>query len=319
MTITHDALANLVCRLTDGDGIHATAYPRLRLIRASRPSEPIHTVYGPTLCLIAQGRKQLVLGSEIHEYGPDRTLVASVDVPVIGTVTEASPDAPYLCFCLDLDPGVLSDVALDKTRALTAANGAARGVSFDRVQRDLVVAAERLVALLASPQDLGALGPLAEKELLYRLTQGAHAPHLLQFADGQSTLQRISRAIGLIKRDFRRPLRIEQLAEAATMSPATLHRHFKAVTAMSPLQYQKRLRLQEARRLILMQPMDAAAAAFVVGYESPSQFSREYSRLFGAPPKRDASRLRTESSLGERLATASFEAGAASRAGTAPV
>lgn len=285
------SLTELIARCAKSDGVHETVIPRLALIRASNPSAPLYAVHKPAVCIITQGRKQVMLGEEIYAYGPERYLVVSADVPVVAFVTEATPDAPYLCFRLDLDPGLLGDLVLDSDLGRTD-EAPGRSLALEQVTPELIGAAGRLVALLDAPRDIPVLAPLAEREILYRLLLGSQAPRLRQIANPNSRLQGINRVIGWIRRHYQEPLRIEDMAHVARMSPSVLHQHFKAVTAMSPLQYQKQFRLQEARRLMLAQAMDAATASQSVGYESPTQFSREYSRLFGAPPKRDVSRMR---------------------------
>ncbi|MBR0645905.1 AraC family transcriptional regulator [Plastoroseomonas hellenica] len=290
---TTEILAGLIDRFTGEDGIHETAIPNLALVRCSRPTVPLHGLHKPALCIIAQGRKQVILGDAIHHYDSARYLVASVDVPVIGQVLEATAPRPYLCIRLDLNLAVLSELALE----LGLGRGNAEpgpSLAVSPVTTDLLDAAARLVRLLGSPHDIPPLAPLAEREILYRLLTGEQGARLCQIAHAGSRLQQVNRAITWIRANFDRPFRIEQVAAAAHMSASALHEHFKAVTAMTPLQYQKQLRLQEARRLILSQAMDAASAGHSVGYESPSQFSREYSRLFGAPPIRDIARLRAE-------------------------
>lgn len=289
-----DELAGLIARFALEDGMHATAVPRLDLIRASRPSAPLHVVHQPALCIVAQGRKQVILGDEVHEYDRAKYLVISVDLPVSGQVLEASPEAPYLCMKLDLDPAALSALLLEMGPAAPGpdADAPPRGLTLTEASPALLDAAIRLVRLLESPRDVAALAPLVEREILYRLLGAEHLPRLRQIALADSKLSQVNRAIGWIKRNFREPFRIEALAREAWMSPSALHQHFKAVTAMSPLQYQKQLRLQEARRLMLSASMDAARAGYAVGYGSPSQFSREYARVFGAPPARDIARLR---------------------------
>lgn len=285
-------LAGLIARYATSDGIHATPIPRLSLIRVSNPTEPIHALHEPALCIVVQGRKQVILGDRIYRYGPEQYLVVSVDVPIVGQVVEATADSPYLCLRLDLDPGVLGALILEADLGSGVGESPVAGLCLDLVTPELLAAAARLVALLGTPRDAPILAPLAEREILYRLLTGSQAPHLREIAHAESKLQQVNRAIGWIKRNYHKPFRIENVAQEARMSASALHQHFKAVTAMSPLQYQKQLRLQEARRLILGQAMDAATAGHNVGYESPSQFSREYSRLFGAPPIRDIARMR---------------------------
>ena len=285
------SLTELVARHAASNGVHATSIPRLSLIRAPSPSVPLYAVHKPAVCIVTQGRKKVMLGKDIYAYGPEQYLVVSVDVPVMAIVTEATPDVPYLCFRLDLDPGLLSDLILNSDLGRTD-EPPERGLALEQVTPELIGAASRLVALLDAPRDVPVLAPLAEREILYRLMLGSQASRLRQIANPNSRLQGINRVIDWIKQRYQEPLRVEDMARVAQMSPTVLHQHFKAVTAMSPLQYQKQLRLQEARRLLLAQTMDAATASQSVGYESPTQFSREYSRLFGAPPKRDVSRVR---------------------------
>ena len=287
-------LARLIEQNTGADGEHATAIPRLFLHRASRISELTHVVYKPVVCLIAQGRKQAILGDRVYVYGAMNIIVASVDVPIASQILEASGDRPYLCLRLDLDPAAIAALMLeaDIERAEREAPESALAVSS--ADADLLDAAVRLLRLLDSPRDIAVLAPLAEREILYRLLRGGQAARMGQIACAGSKLQQVNRAIGWIKRNFCEPFSIEALATRACMSSSALHQHFRTVTGMSPLQYQKQLRLQEGRRLMLCQGVDAAVAAHRVGYESPSQFSREYRRLFGAPPVRDVERLRAD-------------------------
>jgi AraC-like DNA-binding protein len=291
-----DEFSALIDQYAGEDGVHATAIPRVFLIRCSRPSEPIHALHEPALCIVAQGRKQVMLGETIYLYDRAQYLVVSVDLPIVGQVIEATPEAPYLCLRLDLDPAMLGALMLDSgsgdVEGLRPGQLPGMGLALSHVTPELLDAAVRLLRLLAAPRDISVLAPLAEREILYRLLIGDQNSRLHQIALADSKLNQINRAIGWIKRNYREPFRIEAVASEARMSPSALHHHFKAVTAMSPLQYQKQLRLQEARRLILGRSMDAAMAGYSVGYESPSQFSREYSRLFGAPPLRDIARLR---------------------------
>lgn len=274
------------------DGVLSTAIPRLILIRSSRPTEPLHTLHEPAVCFIAQGSKQVMLGDTVQTYDPNRYLTVSVDLPVIGQVIDASPERPYLCLRLDLDPTMLSALMLDAGPAPSDRSLPGPGLFLSDTTPELLDAIIRLLRLLERPDEIGVLAPLAEREILYRLLMGEQGHRLRQIARSESKLTQINRAIDLIKRDFRKPLRIEDLAARASMSLSSFHQHFKVVTAMSPLQYQKQLRLQEARRLILGQALDAATAGHHVGYDSPSQFSREYARLFGQPPLRDIARLK---------------------------
>ncbi|AOO79878.1 AraC family transcriptional regulator [Bosea vaviloviae] len=302
-----DELAALLGRLVTLDGVHQTAIPRLALIRSSQPTEPMHGLHLPALCIIVQGRKQVMLGEQIYLYDRTHYLVVSVDLPIIGQVVEASTEEPYFSVRLDLDPVQLSALMLESKPNATKPNatkpgegghtGAGPGLAVNPAAPELLDAMLRLVRLLETPHDIAVLAPLAEREILYRLMNGEQAARLRQIATAESKLQQVNKAIGWIRRNYDKTFSIEVLASEASMSPSALHQHFKAVTAMSPLQYQKQLRLQEARRLILGAALDAASAGFRVGYESPSQFSREYRRLFGAPPLRDVARLRGASAL----------------------
>jgi AraC-like DNA-binding protein len=285
-------LATLIEQHVGVDGIHPTAIPRLFLIRSSAPTEPLHVLHEPALCLVAQGRKQMMLAGEAHVYGPDQCLVVSVDLPVVAQVIEATPETPYLCLRLELDPGQLSSLMLETGLGAPDNRRPGPGLSLSPVAPDLLDAAARLVRLLAVPQDIAILGPMIIREILYRLLSSEHSARLRHIALADSRLQSINRAINWLKMNYAEPFHIETLAREARMSPSALHHNFKTVTAMSPLQYQKQLRLHEARRLMLGQAMDAATAGLNVGYESPSQFSREYSRQFGAPPSRDIAALK---------------------------
>lgn len=285
-------LASLIDRFSGRDGVHATAISRVGLIRSTQPTEPLHALHQPALCILAQGRKQVMLGDQVYTYDKSCYLVVSVDVPVVGQVTEASPSEPYLCFRLDFDPALLGALLMDLGMGHAKEEAPGSGITLGTMTPELLDAVIRLLRLLETPRDIAALAPLAEREILYRLLLGDAAARLRQIALADSKLQQINRAITWIKHHYAEPFSIAAVTKAAGMSPSSLHHHFKAVTAMSPLQYQKQLRLQEARRLILSQAMDAATAGHTVGYDSPSQFSREYSRLFGAPPVRDVTRLK---------------------------
>ncbi|MCF2151555.1 AraC family transcriptional regulator [Desmonostoc muscorum LEGE 12446] len=286
-------LAALIAQNSSADGVHATAIERLFLIRCSQPTAPLHALHEPALCIVAQGKKQVMLAENLYVYGQDQCLVVSIDLPVVGQVIEATPSFPYLCLRLDLDPGELSTLMMEAKLDAAANQPPEPGLSLSPVTPQLLDAAIRLVELLETPQDIAILAPLVVREILYRLLSGEQSARLRQIALVDKRLQGISRAINWLKWNYEKPFRIDAIAHEACMSPSSLHHHFKSVTAMSPLQYQKQLRLQQARRLMLGQGMDAATASHYVGYESPSQFSREYSRLFGAPPLRDIARLKS--------------------------
>ncbi|HEY4372311.1 MAG TPA: AraC family transcriptional regulator [Burkholderiales bacterium] len=285
-------LSAVIERYSGANGIHKTAIPGLTLIRGTQTTPGGSCgVYKPALALIAQGEKHVTLGEDSFLYDQSRYLVSSVDLPVIGRVTRASEEEPYLCFMFDLDPrrigALMSEMSLSKP---PSASG--RAMAVGQLTVELLDPVLRLARLLDSPQDIAVLAPMIERELIYRLLTGELGPRLRNLAVAESQTGQISRAIDWLKTNYARPLRIEDLAKTVHMSESSLHHHFKAVTALSPLQYQKQLRLQEARRLMLTEMQDAASAGHRVGYESPSQFSREYSRLYGAPPLRDIAQLR---------------------------
>ncbi|MEO1297966.1 MAG: AraC family transcriptional regulator [Cyanobacteria bacterium J06636_16] len=282
-----------------GNGAHPTAIAQLELIRDDA-STNICSVYKPTLAVIVQGQKELMLGEEAYRYGVAQYVVVSVDLAVRGSVVEASPEKPYLCFLLELSPFYLYEVLhqiqsdiLDQIQSETSPNeGTERGLFASNIDLPLIDCALRLTQLLDTPRDIPFLAPTIIREIYYRLLTGEHGASVRQIATSGSNIQRVAEVIRLIKADFAESLRIEALAERANMSVSSFRRHFKTVTSMSPLQYQKHLRLVEARRLMLTEDTDATNAAYQVGYESPSQFSREYSRMFGAPPIQDIQRLR---------------------------
>lgn len=284
-------LAAAIERHTGADDVHVTAVPALRLSRFSAPSDLTALVYEPCLCVVAQGAKEVVLAGEAYQLDPAHSLLVSVDLPVEARVVEASPGRPYLAVRLSLDPAVVGELLADGT---PLPGPAGRGIAVTPVGLPLLDAVCRLVALLGSPQDVKTLAPLALREITYRLLTGPQGWRLRQIASAGAPAQRIASAIRWLKEHFAELLSIESLAKHVGMSPSAFHLHFKAVTALSPLQYQKRLRLQEARRLMLGEGLDAAEAAFRVGYESPSQFGREYRRAFGAPPRRDVAALKAE-------------------------
>ncbi|WP_299453588.1 AraC family transcriptional regulator [uncultured Pigmentiphaga sp.] len=285
-------LAERIAALVPGDGMHETAYPGLIVARFSAPSALDCGQYWPSLTIAAQGAKQVHLGDDVYEYDASHYLVSAFDLPVQARITQATPQSPYLCLALDLDALRISELVSEADLPTAPEAGPVRGIAVGSVNTKVLEPALRLVRLLDEPRDLRVLGPLVEREMLYRLLTGELGPRLRRIVLPGGPAQQIARAIEWIKRHFASPLRIENLAQAVNMSPSSLHHHFKAVTAMSPLQYQKQVRLREARRLMLAEHLDAGAAAHRVGYESASQFSREYSRLFGLPPVRDIARLR---------------------------
>jgi AraC-like DNA-binding protein len=267
-----------------------TAIPRVVIASGRETTGVLPGLYEPMFCLVLQGAKEVMIGDRLLRYDSASYFIASMELPASGRIVEASHDRPYIGVSMALDWEGLAAL-LPEAPMRPEAHGAAFGVSPVTLQ--LLDPWLRLLRLLDTPQDIPVLAPLLEREILYRLLQGPQGGVLRQVALADSRLSQVRRAIGWIRSHYDQPLRIDALAELAGMSVASLHRNFKAATAMSPLQYQKSLRLQQARRLLIAN-QEASQAGYAVGYESASQFSREYTRLFGAPPVRDALRLRGE-------------------------
>lgn len=282
---------NAISRHTTADGTFATPLPGVKLIRCSTPTMPMPVIYEPTVCFVAQGRKRATLGHSVVHYDPASYLVASVGLPVMGSVIEATAAHPYLSLQLDLDSPELAELAL-KHPQQPQARSVSPGLTLNAMTPGLLDAVTRLVELLDTPGDVEALAPLAIREVSYRLLGGPSGAVIRAITQADSRQGQIARAIVWLRAHFREAFHVEEVARIAGMSRSTFHEHFKAVTAMSPLEFRNQLRMQEARRLMVADGLDAANAGFTVGYESPSQFSRDYSRLFGAAPGKDANRLR---------------------------
>ena len=262
--------------------------PGLHLYRHSMPLERVYSVVDPSVCVVAQGSKEFLLGESRYRYDPFHYLLSTVDLPSIGQVLEASKERPFLSLRLSLDPGMVSSVMHDSSRKPAGV----RAIDVSVLDAKLLEATVRLTRLLDSPTEAPILLPLIQREMVYRLLmgeQGVRLRHLATLGEGSSP---IAKAVERLRQDFDQPLRVEQLAHELGMSISGFHQHFKTVTALSPLQFQKRLRLQEARRLMLSEHLDAACAAYRVGYLDASHFNREYKSLFGAPPMRDIQHLR---------------------------
>jgi len=286
-------LIELIDRYSREDGIHYTGIPGVRCIRSSSPSMKMPVVYNPSFCVIVQGKKEVMLEGEIYRYEPSEYLVVSVSLPATGQVTEASPERPYLSLQIDIDPGQISELITQMGRGPAhAGGGVARGLFVDKLDGALTDAVLRLVRLLDAPGDVPLVAPMIMREVCYRLLSGAQGKRIAQIAVNGSHAERIAKVIQTLKENIPEAMRIEDMAELAYMSPSSFHYHFKEMTAMSPLQYRKHLRLLEARRIMLSEGLSAENAAHRVGYKSPSHFSREYTRMFGAPPARDVEALR---------------------------
>lgn len=296
-------LADLVSTRATTEGIHKTIIPGLELFRIDAPSGCVSTVYEPSLCVIAQGRKTVELGDREIVYGALSYMVSSVDLPVQGWVIDATPEHPYLAVKINIDPAEVADLVMqlgdaEMSAAPTDCPYSACGLCVAQVDLGILDAMTRLVQLLDSPTDAKVLAPLIQREIIYRALVGEMGGRMREFVSADSQSYRISRVISLLKSRFAEPLRVRELAEDVNMSESTLYHSFKQVTRMSPVQFQKKLRLHEARRLMLSEGLEASTASYRVGYESPSHFSREYSRMFGAPPRADVTKLRRETRIG---------------------
>lgn len=285
-----DALATAIRRHV-GQGGPTAAFPPLALYRRDEPTPRSNYWYASSVSVIAQGAKRVVVGERQYDYGPCQLLVTSVDMPTMTQVTQASREQPYLSALLTIDHSKLADLVLQERLPHVPPQPAGLAMAVSDADEPLLDAFRRLVALLDTPQHIPTLGPLIEREILYRLLAGDHGQRLRQTVTSGSQGHGIALAIERLKQDFAQPLRVADLACAVHMSTSSFHHHFRLLTNMSPLQFQKRLRLYEARRLMLAEHHDAGYAAFCVGYGSATQFSREYARLFGLPPARDIARL----------------------------
>ncbi|SFX80343.1 AraC family transcriptional regulator [Azotobacter vinelandii] len=269
-----------------------TGIPRVAMVQGAIPEHELAAVYDPMVNLILQGSKSITIGDRTLHYDPATYFVMSIDLPATGVVRPAATGEPYLAVALTLEPAVVAALLADLPEPGRKETGAA-GFSVAAVTPELMDAWIRMLRLMARPADIAALAPAYEREILYRVLQGPHGAMLRAIATPDTAMARVSLAIQWIRRDFAQPLRVDALADRAAMSVSAFHRHFKAVTALSPLQYQKRIRLLQARTLLIAEGKSVNAAAFDVGYESTTQFSREYTRLFGQAPSRDAARLRS--------------------------
>ena len=286
------ALAHAVGSFAQTDGDYATAIPALTLHRRSLPTEPLHCIYRLGLGVIAQGCKQVLLGEKVIDYGPGQSMLTTIDLPVVSHVTQASVRRPFLGLLLTLDARHILQLASEMELPQPSRERAYRPVSIARLDEALIDALVRLVKLVEEQALVPRLAPLIQQEITIRLLTGPYGPQLQHLVAAGSPSQQIAKAVAWLKQNFSQVLHVDDLADRTHMSPSTFRQHFRAITGMSPLQFQKQLRLQEARQLMLNQSLDAGNAGGLVGYESASQFSREYSRLFGAPPQRDIRRMR---------------------------
>ncbi|GAB6126200.1 AraC family transcriptional regulator [Humidesulfovibrio idahonensis] len=288
-----ELLRTIVKHAKKGD-FSMTAIPGLGLSHREAPTEQTGYIHEPSLCLVVQGAKRLLLGEEVFSYDADHYLIVSVDLPVVGQILDASPEKPFLAMVLKLDPRMISQLLVDGNLPQPRTQQTSRGMAVSRVTLSMLCAFQRLLDLLDQPEDIPILAPLVQREIVYRLLVGEQGPRLRQMGAAGTQSNQLAQAIDWLKKNYTQPLRVDDLAAHASMSTSTFHRHFRELTAMSPLQFQKRLRLHEARRIMFTDHLDATSVAFQVGYESSTQFNREYSRVFGAPPLRDIKSLRQQ-------------------------
>ena len=288
-------MANLLARYAPHDGVFPLRLAGTYALRRARmTSEPVHATLGPSLCIVAQGAKVVMLGSDVLEYDPARMLVFAVDLPVSGQLTRASRREPFLGFKLDLEPARVAELAARVYPDGVPKPPDNRGLYVGHATDDIIDAVTRLLDLMARPEDADLLGPLVVDEILIRLLRTPIGTRVAQIGEPKSGVHRVAKAVSWIREHFAQPVTVEEMAASVHMGTSSFHQRFKAVTTMSPLQYQKVLRLHEARRLMLFQKMDASEACHRVGYLSASQFSREYARFFGSAPGKDIVRLREE-------------------------
>jgi AraC-like DNA-binding protein len=279
-----------------GEGLTPTALPDVSIQCSGTTTERTGAITEPTVAVIAQGRKETALNGRTFAYGPGQFVITSLELPVIGHIVQASAREPFLAFVLKLSPQRIAELLLETTPAPPvrpgAVDAAPAGIAVSKASPALLDAAGRLLALLDTPGDAAALAAGVEREVLWRLVTGPQGPTVRQIGLADSELAHLGRAIRWIRVHYDKTLRVEELATLATMSVSSFHRHFRKVTSMAPIQFQKQIRLHEARLRLIAEPGNVAGIGFAVGYESPSQFSREYRRMFGAPPSRDALALR---------------------------
>jgi AraC-like DNA-binding protein len=288
------ALGEGIARLTEEGERLTTAVPGLALFRRDEPTDLISRTYPPSICLVAQGAKRVLLGEDAYVYDTQHYLITAVHLPTMVQILEATPHRPYLGLRLTFDLHEVARLMVDSNLPVSREQQMSRGMATGEVTPELTDTFRRLVELLDQEQHVPILAPVIQREIIYRLLLGPQGARLRQIATAGSHGHQLAQAIAWLKSHFAEVLRVEELAARARMSTSTFHHHFRSMTAMSPVQFQKKLRLEEARRLMLVEQRDAASAAFEVGYESPSQFSREYKRQFGAPPQRDVESLRRQ-------------------------
>ena len=284
------AVRRYVETYADPAGIAQTPVPGLTTIRSDTPSGLLHAISQPLVCLVLQGSKRVAMGTQSFSFGAGDSLLITADVPTVSQITCASADAPYLSLVLELDPAVIADLAMQMKEEATIADGTP--VRVEPTDAEVADAALRLMRLLDRPAAIPVLHAQLVRELHYWLLEGKHGASIRRLGWPDGHARRVGRAVALLRAEFAHPLSVDRLATTAGMSPSSFHHHFRAVTSLSPMQFQKQLRLIEARRLMMSEGRTASSAAFAVGYESVPQFTREYGRMFGLPPAKDMEAVR---------------------------
>lgn len=284
------AVRRYVETYADPTGLAQTPIPGLTTIRSATPSGLLYAISQPLVCLVLQGSKQVAMGTQSFSFGAGDSLLITADVPTVSQVTRASAEAPYLSLVLELDPAVIADLAMQMKEEATIADGTP--VRVEPTDAEVADAALRLMRLLDRPASIPVLHAQLVRELHYWLLEGKHGAAIRRLGWPDGHARRVGRAVALLRAEFARPLSVDRLAATAGMSPSSFHHHFRAVTSLSPMQFQKQLRLIEARRLMMSEGRSASSAAFAVGYESVPQFTREYGRMFGLPPGKDMEAMR---------------------------
>jgi AraC-like DNA-binding protein len=291
MQINREELIERMLRAADKDAL-LEVFPGVYIYHSAKPTECVPSVFKPAFCVIAQGSKSVLLNDESFDYDSGHYLISTLDLPIVSNVVEASREKPYLNLRIDLDPTLVASVMMESGIKVKKSDAAVKAMDVSSLDTDLLDAVVKLVRLLDTPEEMKVLASLIIREIVYRLLKGAQGARLSHLITTEGDASRVSTAVKKLREKIDQPLKVEDLARELGMSVSGFHHHFKAVTAMSPLQYQKQIRLQEARRLMLGGGMDVASASFRVGYEDPSYFSRDYKKLFGAPPQRDIAKLR---------------------------
>lgn len=297
VSIEHSQLTESMLRHTQGENFINTPIDGFALHRWDQSTSPTSYSLKPSICLISQGSKQVILGDETYVYDANHFLISSVDLPVVANIIDATPDKPYLGLILELDLKEISQLVVESELFFSNNKQTQSGMAVGELTPEILNAFQRLVNLSDDPDSIAILAPMIKREIFYRLLKTPQGQLLYQIATAGSHSHQISKAIDWLNSHFSQPLSVNELAQYSGMSKSAFHAHFRSITSMTPLQFQKKLRLNEARRLMLAENLDASETTYKVGYESPSQFSREYSRFFGLPPKRDIEVLRNQTLL----------------------